>query len=174
MLSPHKFVLFIAAFAAIIGSLVTVSLATVSHFQVLAPEAVRPFLAPLMVLLCIAFPSAVVLLIEYSQALRGAEFALLTEESLSFSQFLDSLRWCPRPVAFSCFALALAALALGLVGGVPTWSSNEPLTLQVARGVMVFQASFFLLALPIVVSGLRVPVSFSAQVGSSKAPTDVT
>ena len=168
MLSAHKSVLFVASIAATVGSVLTLSLAAMVHFEWLPPEALRPYLGPVLGLVCVAFIPAVVLLLEYAQAARGAEFHLLTEESLSLGQFLDALRWCPLPIALGALALAPVNVILCLVGGMPTWSSAQPLTLQVARAAMLFQAPFLLLALPIVISGYRVPGSFSAHVGPNR------
>ena len=166
MLSQRKVVLLIAACAAVLGSVLTVGLAGAVHLVVVSPEGVRQFFGPVIGLLCFSFIPAVVLQIEYAQALRGAEFRLLTEESLSLGQFLESLCRCPRPITFLCLGLALVAFVFGWFNGMPSWSSNEPLTAPVASAIMLFQAPFVLLALPIVVSGLRVPGSFAAQLGA--------
>jgi len=169
MLSDRKVLLFVAACAAVIGSVLTVGLAGAVHLGFVVPEVVRPSFGPAVGLLCLAFIPAVVLQIEYAQALRGTEFKLFTEESLSFGQFLASLRWCPRTLAFFSLGLAVIAFVMVWVGGMPSWSSNEPLTVPVARAILVFQAPFFLLSLPIVVSGLLVPGSFMEQLSSERA-----
>ena len=163
MLSDRKALLFVAVCSAVVGSVLTVGLAGAVHLGLVVPQVVRPFFGPILVLLCLAFIPAVVLQIEYAQALRGAEFKLFTEESLSFGQFLASLRWCPAIVALVSLGLTVISFVMVWVGGMPSWSSNEPLTVSSARAILGFQAPFFLLALPIVVSGLRVPGSFRAQ-----------
>ena len=168
MLSARKPILLVASVAAVSGSALTLSLATLVHLQQISPEAVRPFFGPTLALVCIAFIAAVVLELEYAQVLRGAEFKLLTEEELSFGQFLDSLRWCPKAVTVAALTLSPIVVMLCIAGGMPSWSSPQPLTLQVARGVMLFQGLFLLLALPIVLSGYRVPGSFSIHAGSKR------
>lgn len=170
MLSAHKPVLLIAASAAVAGSCLTVGLAALVHLRVVMPEAVRPFFGPILALTCIAFIAAIVLQLEYAQVLRGAQFQMLTEESLSLDQFLDSLRWCPFPVAIAALVLTLIGVVAFMAGGLPQWSSGQPLTAEAARAMLLFQAPFLLLSLPIVISGYRVPGSFSAQVGPDASP----
>jgi len=174
MLSDRKVLLFVAVCSAVIGSVLTVGLAGAVHLGFVVPEVVRSFFGPVMGLLCLAFIPAVVLEIEYAQALRGAEFKLFTEESLSFGQFLASLRWCPPTVALVSLGLAVISFVMVWVGGMTSWSSDEPLTVPAARAILVFQAPFFLLALPIVVSGLRVPGSFTAQLSLEGASSSGT
>lgn len=169
MLSDRKALLFVAVCSAALGAVLAVGLAGAVHLGLLVPQVVSPFLGPILVLLCLAFIPAAVLQIEYAQALRGAEFKLFTEESLSIGQFLVSLRWCPTIVALVCFGLAVISFAMVWVGDMPLWSENEPLTVSGARAILGFQASFFLLALPIVLSGLRVPGSFRAQLAPEAA-----
>jgi hypothetical protein len=166
MLSSRKAVLLVTSIAAAFGSVLTLSLAAMVQFEWLSPGALRPCLGPVLALTGIAFVPSVVLLVEYAQAARGAEFNLLAEESLAISEFLDALRWCPPSLVFLALALVPVTVLLCFVSGMPHWSSPQPLTLQAGRSIMLFQAPFLLLALPIVISGYRVPGSFLGQLQS--------
>ena len=165
MLSDKKPVLLIAVVAAMTGSCLTLGLAALVQLRWISPESLRPFFAPVLALAAVAFPAAVILLIEYAQVLRGAPFKLFTEESLSSGQFVDLLHWCPRLISVIALLVAAVSVVLALVGGFSPWSSEQPLSVEIGRSIMLFQAPFLLLSLPILLSGYRVPGSFSSQVG---------
>ena len=164
MLSAHKQALLVFVLAAIVGAVLPLMLAASVQLQWITPEGVRPYLGPVLALAVVAFAPAIILQIEYAQALRGADFNLLREETLSFGQFLDSLRRCPAPLVASSLILASVSMALSLLGGTPNWSATQPLTVQIARSIMLFQAPFALFALPILISGYRVPGSFALRI----------
>lgn len=168
MLSPHKKLLLLLAFAALVGAVLPVVLAASVQMPWLPAEGVRPFLGPTLALAAASFAPAIALQIEFAQALRGTDFELLREETLSFSQLKQQLAWCPAPLVVTSLSLGLLCIALCMLGGFPTWSSEQPLTQPVARAIMLFTAPFSLFPLPFLVSAYRAPGSFASLVGPNE------
>jgi hypothetical protein len=164
MLSDKKPVLLVAVISAATGSCLTLGLAVLIQFGLFAPDSLRPFLGPILGLAVVAFAAAVTLQLEYAQVLRGGPFKLFTEVSLSFGQFVDSLHWCPSIISAVTLPTAAVSIVLSFVDGFAPWSSEQPLSVEVGRSIMLFQASFLLFSLRIVLSGYRAPGSFSLQV----------
>ena len=164
MLSERKKTLLFLVCAAIFGAALCCLLAVLSITGALKPEITKYFFVPLLAASILVFLSACLLFSEYSQALRGEDFNLLTEQSLSSKEFSGFLQWCPPRVTLLSFVVAACGFTTALILGFPTGSNSGPFTATETTQIMVFQSTFYFLSIPFIVSALRVPRSFRLQI----------
>lgn len=118
-------------------------------------------------LLMLSFLPACVLCAEYARAVRRPDGHLVRAQGLSLRELSELLSWAP----FACkaaagFGLGLAAYAAIEFGEV-SWSTHDPPTTADGVAGALYLATFFLLALPVLASAVRMPGNYAESCGDA-------
>lgn len=116
-------------------------------------------------LLMLSFLPACVLGAEYARAVRRPERHLALANGLNLAELSELLSWAPLACKVAAGSgLALAAYAAIEYGEV-SWSTTAPPTRDDGVAGALYLATFFLLALPVLASAVRMPGSYAEHFG---------
>jgi len=119
-------------------------------------------------LLMLSFLPACVLGAEYARAVRRPESLLARVDGLNTRELSELLSWAPLACkAAAGFGLTLAAYAAIEFGAV-SWSTDDPPTAADGVAGALYLAAFFLLALPVLASAVRMPGSYAESCGDGR------
>lgn len=160
MLSEQKLLLRISECISIAGSLGSLLVALHCYLGGSA-EVIEPASIAGLVLLIMTFGPACALAEEYVRTVHRPARYTMNTAGLSSGDISAIVEWAPSAYKFAAILGVGIAVFAGLAFGSASWSSDRPLGLRdgIAGGLGL--SAFFLLALPVLASAVRMQGSYA-------------